>query len=66
MTPWDYVNIKRTEYAKVLLNETDETVLSIALRSGFNNTANFNRIFKGVTAMTPSAYRRAKRGEGKG
>ena len=66
MTPWDYVNIKRTEYAKVLLNETDETVLSIALRSGFNNTANFNRIFKGVTAMTPSDYRRTKRGEGKG
>ena len=63
MTPWDYINIKRTEYAKTLLAETDETILTVALRSGFNNTANFNRIFKSVTAMTPSAYRRTKQGE---
>jgi len=63
MTPWEYINIRRTEYAKRLLAEEDETVLSVALRAGFNNTANFNRIFKSVTATTPSAYRRAKRAE---
>lgn len=62
MSPWDYINIRRTEYAKTLLSESDETVLSVALRAGFNNTANFNRIFKSVTATTPSAYRRAKKG----
>ncbi len=63
MTPWEYINIRRTEYAKLLLVKEDETVLSVALRAGFNNTANFNRIFKSVTATTPSAYRRAKRAE---
>ncbi len=63
MTPWEYINIRRTEYAKRLLSETDETVLSVALLAGFNNTANFNRIFKSVTATTPSAYRRAKKSE---
>ncbi len=63
MTPWDYINIRRTEYAKLLLTKEDETILSVALRAGFNNTANFNRIFKSVTATTPSAYRRAKKNE---
>jgi len=63
MTPWDYINIRRTEFAKQLLLREDDTILSVALRCGFNNTANFNRIFKSVTATTPSAYRIAKKTE---
>ena len=38
----------------------NETVLDIALQSGFNNTANFNRIFKKTTGLTPGEYRKAK------
>ncbi len=64
MTPWDYVNIKRIEHAMHLLRESDNTILNIALQSGFNNTANFNRIFKNVTGLTPRDYRRTKRGDG--
>ncbi len=57
ITPWEYINIKRIERAKRLLADTDETVLAVALSSGFNNTANFNRIFRAVTATTPQKYR---------
>lgn len=61
MTPWDYVGIKRVEHSMRLLRESDDTVLDVALRSGFNNTANFNRIFKNITGLTPREYRKAKR-----
>ena len=60
ITPWDYINIKRVEHSMKLLQESDETVLDIALQSGFNNTANFNRIFKKTTGLTPGEYRKAK------
>ena len=35
ITPWDYINIKRVEHSMKLLQESDETVLDIALQSGF-------------------------------
>ena len=63
MTPWDYINIRRTELAKHLLAHEEDTILSIALRCGFNNTANFNRIFKAVVSTTPREYRKAKKAE---
>lgn len=58
VTPWDYINIKRIELALRLLREGHETVTDIALSCGFNNTANFNKIFRKVTGLTPREYRR--------
>ena len=60
MSAWDYVNIKRIEKALELLKKTDETVLSVAAACGYNNTANFNRIFKKITGLTPGQYRKTK------
>lgn len=58
MRVWDYIEIRRVEYAKKLLRDDSErTVLSVAVDCGFNNTANYNRIFRKVTGTTPSAYR---------
>ena len=57
------LNIRRTELAKHLLAHEEDTILSIALRCGFNNTANFNRIFKAVVSTTPREYRKAKKAE---
>jgi AraC-like DNA-binding protein len=34
------------------------TVLEIACRCGFHNTANFNRAFLRFTGLTPSEYRK--------
>ena len=40
-----------------LLLSTDETISQIAYRSGFNNIANFNRLFKKNKQCTPLEYR---------
>lgn len=58
MSTWDYINIRRIEKAITLLRTTDDTVFGIATQCGFNNTANFNRIFRKITGTTPTAYRR--------
>ncbi|MDY3846488.1 MAG: AraC family transcriptional regulator [Eubacteriales bacterium] len=60
MTTWDYINIKRIEKALSLLKNTDKTILCVATECGYNNTANFNRIFKKITGITPKVYRSAK------
>lgn len=58
MTTWDYINIKRIEDSLTLLKSTDLTILDIAIKCGFNSTANFNKIFKKTTGITPSEYRK--------
>ena len=58
MTTWDYINIKRIEDSLTLLKSTDLTILDIATKCGFNSTANFNKIFKKTTGITPSEYRK--------
>lgn len=56
---WDYVSKKRIENAiRELRASPDSNILEVALRSGFNNTANFNKTFKRVTGVTPSEYRK--------
>ncbi len=57
LTPWEYINIKRINKAVELLKTTNESVLDIATQCGYNNTANFNKIFKSITKQTPKAYR---------
>lgn len=58
VSPWDYINIKRVDKAKALLNGTDNTIISVASECGFANLSNFNRIFKKITGKTPSEYRK--------
>lgn len=60
MTTWDYINIKRIDRAMKLLSSTSLTIIDIATRCGYNNTANFNRIFRKVTGITPKSYRSSK------
>lgn len=45
-----------------LLADSDRTVMDIALASGFQNLANFNRRFRQVRSATPTEYRTAARG----
>lgn len=53
----DYVNDVRIGYAAMRLLEKDVSISEIAFHSGFNNIANFNRVFKKVKNCTPSQYR---------
>jgi AraC-like DNA-binding protein len=48
----------RIGHACKLLLSSDETINQIGYRSGFNNIANFNRLFKKYRSSTPIEYRR--------
>jgi AraC-like DNA-binding protein len=53
----NYLNDIRVGYAARWLVEKDSSISEIAFKSGFNNIANFNRIFKSLKKITPSQYR---------
>ena len=53
----DFVNRIRISRACQLLMETDRLVNHIGLEVGFQNLANFNRRFRDIKGMTPSAFR---------
>ncbi|MBL8994303.1 MAG: AraC family transcriptional regulator, partial [Spirochaetia bacterium] len=57
----DYLNVLRVEEARALLASSDLPVTRIALQTGFNNTAYFNRTFKRLTRLVPVEYRRRHR-----
>lgn len=52
-----YVNNTRISKATRLLLESDLSIGEISFKCGFNNIANFNRIFKRAKNCTPSEYR---------
>lgn len=52
------VNQYRVGDAKQRLASTTDPITVIMLESGFGTKSNFNREFRRVTGMTPSAYRR--------
>ncbi len=51
------IDVRIGNVCKLLLN-TDENISQISYRSGFNNVANFNRLFKKNRSCTPLEYRR--------
>ncbi len=53
----EYVNDTRIGYASRWLIEKDLSIAEIAFKCGFNNIANFNRVFKKSKNCTPSKYR---------
>jgi AraC-like DNA-binding protein len=54
----DFLIDIRVGHTCKLLLDTDETVNQIAAKSGFNNLANFNRLFKKYRSCTPVEFRR--------
>ncbi|MBW2962732.1 AraC family transcriptional regulator [Mesonia aestuariivivens] len=53
----DYMNDTRISYATRWLIETDLSIGEIGFKCGFNNIANFNRVFRKVKNCTPSDFR---------
>jgi AraC-like DNA-binding protein len=53
-----YVNDTRISYASRWLIESDKGISEISYDCGFNNIANFNRIFKKSKNCTPSEFRK--------
>lgn len=59
---FDFVNNFRVEEFKKnleLKSNINYTLMAIALDSGFNSKASFNRIFKNKTGLTPSQYQKS-------
>lgn len=56
-----YVNEFRIEHVKQLMQQDSHmqfTILALAYDSGFNSKSTFNSLFKKLTGLTPSEYRR--------
>lgn len=54
-----YINEHRiNEACKLLSDDSEKTVLEIALQSGFSSKSSFNTLFKKQTELTPSEYRK--------
>ena len=54
----NYVNDTRISYASRALIESEKSIGEISFQCGFNNIANFNRIFKRSKECTPSEFRK--------
>lgn len=57
VTPYQYIIRKKINYSKRLLSETSDSITSIALELGFNDTSHFSRTFKQHEQLTPKQFR---------
>jgi AraC family transcriptional regulator len=55
----DYLRQRRIEFACHKISTSKDSLVNIALASGFSNQAHFSRIFKQTTGMSPAQYRAA-------
>lgn len=56
----DYLTRLRVEHAKRLLCSPETDMAEIAAQAGFYDQSHFTHAFKGVTGLTPGAYRRRR------
>ena len=56
--PSDYVKKVKIEAAEVMLALHNTSIKDIAYSLAFDNPSYFNKVFKRVTGMTPSEYRK--------
>lgn len=57
LTFTEYLARVRTERAKTLLTDLNRRVSEIAYDVGFQSLTHFNRIFRAITGISPTAYR---------
>lgn len=57
---YEYLQKRRMTHAELLLLDTDDSISDIAMQSGYNSLATFNRVFKDAHSCTPSEYRKRK------
>jgi AraC-like DNA-binding protein len=58
LAPWEFILQGKIDTAKARLSETDLPVTQIALGLGFVSSQYFATVFRRMTGMTPTAYRR--------
>ena len=58
-SPISYLNEKRIDESKKLLENTDYSIAEISKLIGFSSQSYFSQAFKKKTLMTPNEYRRS-------
>lgn len=58
MTPSEFVNAQRMQYAARALSTTNDPLHEIAQAVGLANMSHFHRLFRGQFGMTPHRYRK--------
>ena len=53
-----FINELRVEHAKALIQSRNDNFLTIAMDSGFNSKATFNRVFRDIAGETPSTFKK--------
>ena len=53
-----FINEMRVDHAKNLIQANSDNFLNIAMDSGFNSKATFNRVFRDISGETPSAFKK--------
>ncbi len=56
-SPGRWLMKSRLQYAKILMETTEQSVGDVAFNSGFKNTAHFVRVFKDAYGVPPLQYR---------
>ncbi len=56
----DYLNQYRIEQAKIFLSDTGLKTYEVAFQTGFRDEKYFSKVFKKITGLNPSEYRRIK------
>ncbi len=54
----DYLNEKRIQEAKRIIEHSKESITTICYDVGFKNKSHFNRVFKKLCGITPSEYKK--------
>lgn len=57
ISPYQYLIQQRVERAKLLLKQTNQSIVEIALACGFNSHSHLSKQFRQATGITPKAYR---------
>jgi AraC family transcriptional regulator len=57
ISPYQYFLQQRIEQAKLLLKQSDRSIVDIALACGFNSHSHLSKTFRQLTGITPKAYR---------
>lgn len=55
---YEYLTKRRLLHAELLLDNPEYSIADIAMQSGFNSLATFNRVFKSSHNCTPTDYRK--------
>lgn len=57
-TVFEYINFLRVDFAVEKLKQKGNTILEIAIESGFSSPTYFNRVFKSIIGCSPSVYKK--------